>query len=135
MDIDSGRVLEEARYQYRLRDCLGRLRDFTKMGSSFPEDRQAAQREAFNFTIQGPAATIMKVVLRRVWDKMPSSCKVWLTVHDEIILELSPDDVDETATLCYDSFQGIIPVPLPVGFNVGTNWGNVEPYYVPSLAT
>ena len=135
VDIYRRRVLEEARYQYRLRDCLGRLRDFTKMGSSFPEDRQAAQREAFNFTIQGPAATIMKVVLRRVWDKMPSSCKVWLTVHDEIILELSPDDVDETATLCYDSFQGIIPVPLPVGFNVGTNWGNVEPYYVPSLAT
>ena len=135
VDVYRQIVLEQARYQYRLRDCLGRLRDFTKMGSSFPEDRQAAQREAFNFTIQGPAATIMKVVLRRVWDKMPSSCKVWLTVHDEIILELEPDDVDEAASLCYDSFQGIIPVPLPVGFNVGTNWGNVEPYYVPSLAT
>ena len=127
-------VLEQARRSYRLRDCLGRLRNFNKMGSGFPEDRQAAMREAFNFTIQGPAATIMKIVLRRVWDSMPSSCKVWLTVHDEIILELDPDDVDEVATLCYDSFQGIIPVPLPVGFNVGTTWGNVEPYYVPSLA-
>jgi DNA polymerase-1 len=104
------------------------------MGSSFPEDRQAAMREAFNFTIQGPAATIMKIVLRRVWDKMPSSCKIWLTVHDEIILELAPDDVDEVADLCYTSFQGIIPTPLPVGFNVGTTWGNVEPYYVPSTA-
>ena len=127
-------VLEQARHSYRLRDCLGRLRNFNKMGSGFPEDRQAAMREAFNFTIQGPAATIMKVVLRRVWDKMPSSCKVWLTVHDEIILELDPDDVDEVATLCYDSFQGIIPIPLPVGFSVGTTWGNVEPYYVPSFA-
>ena len=134
--VDSYRddVLGQLRYQYRLRDCLGRLRDFTKMGSSFPEDRQAAMREAFNFTIQGPAATIMKIVLRRVWDHMPSSCKIWLTVHDEIILELAPEDVDEVADLCYTSFQGIIPVPLPVGFNVGTTWGNVEPYYVPSTA-
>jgi len=134
VDIYREDVLGQARHQYRLRDCLGRLRNFNKMGSGFPEDRQAAMREAFNFTIQGPAATIMKVVLRRVWDKMPSSCKVWLTVHDEIILELDPDDVDEVATLCYDSFQGIIPIPLPVGFSVGTTWGNVEPYYVPSFA-
>ena len=135
VDLYRAMVLNEVKQQYRLRDCTGRLRDFTKMGSSFPEDRQSAMREAFNFTIQGPAATVMKVVLRRVWEKMPSSCKVWLTVHDEIILELDPADVDEVANLCYDSFQGIVPVPLPVGFNVGTTWGNVEPYYVPSLAT
>lgn len=121
-------VHEQVREEYRLRDYMGRLRDFPALGSDNSADRQEAHRQAFNFTIQGPAASVMKKAMRSIWQELPADCHLLMSIHDEVVLEVPPAEVDSVAALCYNAFQNVMPVSLPVEFSVGASWGSVKRY-------
>jgi DNA polymerase-1 len=128
-------VAEDVLRRYSLSDYFGRIRNFPKLGSDDPSQRQEAHREAFNFTIQAPAASVMKIAMRKVWENLPSDCHLLMSIHDEVVVELPPDKVDEVANVCYNAFQGIIPIELPIECNIGESWGNLEFYDVHLVTT
>ncbi|MGH2492377.1 MAG: DNA polymerase, partial [Candidatus Limnocylindria bacterium] len=106
---------------------LGRRRYIADMTSPNFAIRGAAERMAINMPIQGTAADIMKIAMRRVYDRLAASespARVMLQVHDELVLELPPDGVDETAQILRDEMSVAYPldVPLVVDVRVGTNW-------------
>jgi DNA polymerase-1 len=82
---------------------------------------------AINMPIQGTAADIMKIAMRRVYDRLAqaeSPARVMLQVHDELVVELPRDAVDATAEILRDEMSSAYPldVPLVVDVRVGTNW-------------
>ena len=79
---------------------LGRRRYIADMTSRNSAVRNAAERMAINMPIQGTAADIMKIAMRRVYDRLAeteSRARVMLQVHDELVVEVPRDAVDATA--------------------------------------
>ena len=97
-----------------------------------PNLRAAGERMAINMPIQGTAADIMKIAMIRVDERLRTSgsaARVLLQVHDELLLEVPRDAVDETAELVRSTMQSAMPldVPLDVGVKVGDDWEAMTP--------
>jgi DNA polymerase-1 len=89
--------------------------------------RAAAEREAINMPVQGTAADIMKVAMRRVYDALRASgyrTRVLLQVHDELVLEAPEEEAARVAALVREQMAGAyaLAVPLKVDVKVGDNW-------------
>ena len=77
--------------------------------------------------IQGLAADIFKVALVRLdraLEEAGSASRLILQVHDEVILEVTPDELDEVTDLVLDAMSGAfaLRVPLEVNLTVGDSW-------------
>jgi len=106
---------------------LGRRRYIADMTSSNRAIRSAAERMAINMPIQGTAADIMKIAMRRVYDRLAKSsleARVMLQVHDELVAEVPRDEVDEVAAIFNEEMGGAyaLDVPLIVDVRTGANW-------------
>ena len=93
--------------------------------------RQAAEREAVNMPIQGTAADILKLAMidtHAALRRIPTA-RMILTVHDELLFEVSAEHADETAALVRERMQGAaqLRVPLTVDVGVGPNWNDAKP--------
>jgi len=89
--------------------------------------RNAAQRTAINAPMQGTAADIIKRAMIDIdhWlDAGDVDAKMLMQVHDELIFEVSPDDVDLLAdgVRFRMSTAAALVVPLIVDIGVGNNW-------------
>src|SRR5437660_5135076 len=81
---------------------LGRRRYIADMTSPNRSIRGAAERMAVNMPIQGTAADIMKIAMRRVYDRLAKSelaARVLLQVHDELVAEVPHAEVDEVVAV------------------------------------
>ena len=89
--------------------------------------RQAAERTAINTPIQGSAADLIKVAMIRVdaslREKSLQSAML-LTVHDELVFEVPPDELQDVTRLVKDIMEGVwqLKVPLKVNVAEGKNW-------------
>ena len=97
------RTVAEARERGYTETLFGRRRPIPELASSNFRIRQAGERQAMNAGIQGLAADIFKVALVRL-DAARSSAagsasRLILQVHDEVILEVPPDEHDEAEAL------------------------------------
>lgn len=54
---------------------------------------------ATNYLIQGSAADIFKQMTLDVAENLPRGARLWLPVHDELVVECEPDDAEEVASL------------------------------------
>jgi DNA polymerase-1 len=93
--------------------------------------RAAAEREAINMPIQGTAADIMKVAMRRVYDALRAGgyrARILLQVHDELVLEVPEGELTEVVPLVREQMSGAfeLVVPLKVDVKVGENWYEME---------
>jgi DNA polymerase-1 len=52
-----------------------------------------------------------------------------LQIHDELVFEVAPADVDQVAKLVRDEMSTVMPlkVPIQVDVKVGSNWAECEP--------
>ena len=102
-----------------------------------PARRNFAERAAINAPIQGTAADILKRGMIRVPPalaaaKLEEKATMLLTVHDELLLEVDDDAVDETAEVVAGVMAGaplpVVPlsVPLVVDSGVGNNWDDAH---------
>ncbi|RME86783.1 MAG: DNA polymerase I [Anaerolineae bacterium] len=94
--------------------------------------RNREEREAINAPIQGTAADIMKIAMRRVFDALRESGlhgKMLLQVHDEIVLECPHRELEETARLVCHTMENAYPLSIPLLTDArwGRNWGEMEP--------
>lgn len=111
-----------------VRTLYGRRRLLPTIHSKQWNLRAAAEREAVNTVIQGTAADIMKIALIAVHERLRADghqARVLLQVHDELLLEVPHDEVDEVTKLVVDEMARAgsnLDVPLEVNAATGNNW-------------
>jgi DNA polymerase I len=89
--------------------------------------RQAALRMVINTPIQGTAADIIKLAMIRM-DRMLTEkdlrARMLLQVHDEVVLEVPEEEIEETLPVVRSTMRGAfnLVVPLKVDIETGPNW-------------
>ena len=86
-----------------------------------------AERNAINAPIQGTAADIIKMAMINIWKRLNEGkfkSKMVLQIHDELILDVVKEEVDEIVKIVKDEMENVIKlsVPLTVECNYGKNW-------------
>jgi DNA polymerase-1 len=125
------RTVEEARSKGYTETLFGRRRLIPELASSNFRLRQAGERQAMNAGIQGLAADIFKVALVRLDAELQSASlqsRVVLQVHDEIILEVPPEEHEQAEKLTLDAMHNAthLDVPLEVNLSWGTTWADAK---------
>ena len=123
-------TLDDARASGEVRTLYGRRRLVPDLNSKNVQIRQAAERETVNMPIQGTAADILKFAMIATHAALASipTARMILTVHDELLFEVSEDRAEETAALVRDRMQGAatLNVPLIVDVGIGRNWNEAK---------
>jgi DNA polymerase-1 len=89
--------------------------------------RAFGERVATNAPIQGSAADLIKVAMIRIHDALRTqrlNGRMLLQVHDELVLEAPPDEVDVVSGIVRNAMENAaqLSVPLVVDLGVGDNW-------------
>ena len=124
-------TVAETRERGYTETLFGRRRKIPELASSNFRVRQAGERQAMNAGIQGLAADIFKVALVNLDHELRESdtkSQLILQVHDEVILEVVPDERDDMAALTTkvmgDAFD--LRVPLEVNLAFGPSWAEAK---------
>ena len=124
-------TVAETRQRGYTETLFGRRRKIPELASSNYRIRQAGERQAMNAGIQGLAADIFKVALVNLDQELRNQgakSQLILQVHDEVILEVPPDEQDAMAKLTTevmgDAFE--LRVPLEVNLAFGPSWAEAK---------
>jgi DNA polymerase-1 len=124
------RTLEEARVSGVVKTMYGRRRLVPELNSRNGQMRSAAERVAVNLPIQGSAADIMKRAMIDVQAALASypDARMILTVHDELLFEVSEAHAAQVAEVVRERMQSAAPlvVPLTVDVGIGANWKDAK---------
>ncbi|CAG5132586.1 unnamed protein product [Candidula unifasciata] len=145
-----------------VKTLFNRRRYLPSIKDTNPHARSQAERQAVNTTIQGSAADLVKIAMtnidRTIMDLFPDarSCHTqWLPspdksarqnkttpsvtgaflvlqLHDELIYEVSANQVQDVARLVKHHMEGAVKlsVCMPVKIKVGPSWGELQDYDV-----
>ncbi len=121
------RQVEIAREQGYVETLLGRRRYITDIRDKNFNVRAFAERTAQNTPLQGSAADLIKVAMRRIHDALREGgyrTRMLLQVHDELVFEAPEEEVERVRPLVKDLMEGAatLSVPLVVDVGVGKNW-------------
>ena len=105
----------------------GRRRYIPEMNAKNWNVQQFGERIAQNTPIQGTAADLIKVAMIRIQKLLETSfptSRLLLQVHDELLLEVPKEDVEEVGAMVTQEMVGAIDlnVPLAVDSGMGTSW-------------
>ncbi len=125
-------IKERAREQGYVTTLLGRRRAIPELQARNAALRGAGERMAINMPIQGTAADIVKIAMIRVDDRLRRDgfrARLLLSVHDELLFEVPPDEVERLAAMVRETMEGALPldVPLTVDIKVGRDWEGMTP--------
>jgi DNA polymerase-1 len=89
--------------------------------------RGNAERNAINAPIQGAAADIIKIAMVRIHCRLKKEslrAKMILQVHDELIFEVLPEEIERLKEIVLTEMAGAanLDVPLKVDWGTGNNW-------------
>jgi len=113
-------------YAYSL---LGRRRPIPDMNSRNFTARGFAERTAVNTPLQSSAADLIKLAMIRIDETLrPMHAKLLLQVHDELVFEAPPEEVDQIRSLAKTEMENVhkLDVPLLVDVGVGDNWRDAK---------
>ena len=122
------KILTQAREQGFVETYFGRRRPTPDVKSSNFMVRSSAERAAMNMPIQGTEADLMKLAMIRLEDKLSGLADAILQVHDSILVECKPEDVQKVSEIMKAEMEGVcpeLPIKLKVDVGTGTNWGEV----------
>jgi DNA polymerase-1 len=126
------RLLEKCIRTGYVGTILGRRRAITGIRSnSTYQQRNQPEREAINMEIQGSAADLIKLAMLNIYRRLKaekSRARMLLQIHDELVLEAPPEEVQPVAALVREEMVSALPleVSLEVDVAVGPNWLDVE---------
>lgn len=126
-----GEVVAQAKKEGQVRTLLNRLRRIPELLSANRVQRQFGERIAMNTPVQGTAADIMKIAMIKVAEGLkPFQAAILLQVHDELLLQVSPEDLESVAHILKDKMENAFPlsVPMTVECKVGPNWYEMKPF-------
>ena len=122
------KILTQAREQGFVETYFGRRRPTPDVKSSNFMVRSSAERAAMNMPIQGTEADLMKLAMIRLEDKLLGLADAILQVHDSILVECKPEDVQKVSEIMKAEMEGVcpeLPIKLKVDVGTGANWGEV----------
>jgi DNA polymerase-1 len=110
-------------------NMFGRRRPIPDMQSRNPNSRNFAERTAVNTPLQGSAADLIKLAMIRIDEKLRGmQARMVLQVHDELIFEAPPEEVDAVRAMAKAEMESVrkLEVPLLVDVGVGANWRDAK---------
>jgi len=125
--IDS--TIAEVRRSGVALSMFGRKRPIPDMQSKNPNARNFAERTAVNTPLQGTAADLIKLAMIRIHEHLRGmQTKMLLQVHDELVFEAPPEEVDAVRTMVKSEMESVerLDVPLVVDVGVGDNWRDAK---------
>jgi DNA polymerase-1 len=119
--------IEFARKHGYVETMLGRRRWLRDINASNSVVRGFAERNAINAPIQGSSADMIKLAMIRIHREMKESgmqSKMILQVHDELVFDAFPEELDRLKVLVEEGMRTALPlkVPVVVEMNTGVNW-------------
>ncbi|MGL5084457.1 MAG: DNA polymerase, partial [Clostridium sp.] len=120
-------VMAEAKDLGYVLTLLNRRRFIPEIKSSNKIVKSLGERLAMNAPIQGSAADIIKLAMVNVYNtlnKRNLKSTMILQVHDELILNVKPDELEEVKKLVKEEMEAVLnlSVPLEVDMNLGSTW-------------
>lgn len=120
-------VVAQARVNGYTETMFGRRRYLPDLTSDNRQRREMAERMALNAPIQGSAADLIKVAMLgvdRALTEAGLASRMLLQVHDELVLEIAPGEVDGVEGIVRDEMAGAaaLDVPLDVSVGLGRSW-------------
>src|SRR6185437_8927870 len=106
---------------------MGRRRYLPDINSKNYAVRGFAERNAINAPIQGSAADMIKIAMIHIQKEMKQQnfkSKMILQVHDELVFDAYPEELDRLKPLIQDKMINALPlnVPIEVNMGAGKNW-------------
>ncbi|OHA80060.1 MAG: hypothetical protein A2747_00330 [Candidatus Yonathbacteria bacterium RIFCSPHIGHO2_01_FULL_44_41] len=112
---------------------FGRHRFFAGLKSTIPFIRASAERMAMNAPLQGTAADIIKIAMKRAHDGLEkkgllSATHLLLQIHDELLYEVEEESVDKARAVIEEAMEHAVefPVPITVSIAEGQRWGGMK---------
>ncbi|MBP2637800.1 MAG: polA [Firmicutes bacterium] len=110
---------------------FGRRRQLPDINSSNFNQRSFAERTAMNTPIQGAAADIIKIAMINVYAALKAAglkSRLLLQVHDELVLEVTTEEVKQVTTLVKQAMEQAVTlnVPLLAEVKTGDNWAKAK---------
>ncbi|MCK9345129.1 MAG: DNA polymerase [Candidatus Pacebacteria bacterium] len=112
---------------------FGRHRFFAGLKSSIPFIRASAERMAMNAPLQGTAADIIKIAMKRAHDGLEkagllSKAHLILQIHDELLFEVEEGSVEKVREVVREAMEHAVdfPVPTTVSIEEGERWGSMK---------
>jgi DNA polymerase-1 len=125
------RAVADARNSGYTITAFGRRRPLPDLLATNYQVRQGAERQAMNAGIQGLAADLFKLALVRLDAGLHDGgfrSDLVLQVHDEVIVDVAPDESDAVAELTQRALTGAadLSVPLKVAMAWGSSWAEAK---------
>jgi DNA polymerase-1 len=112
---------------------FGRRRFFAGIKSALPFIRASAERMAMNAPLQGTAADIIKIAMKKAHDdlaeaKLLNKAHLLLQIHDELLYEVTEDAVQKTREIVEYAMEHAaeFPVPMTVSVKKGERFGSLK---------
>ena len=120
-------IVIKAKEQGYVTTLFNRRRYINELKNKNKNIVQFGERVAMNTPIQGTAADIIKLAMNKIYYKMKEKnlkSKLIMQVHDELIIETVPDEVEQVKEIMHDAMENIISlkVPLIIDLNIGKSW-------------
>lgn len=125
------KTIAEVRASGVSKTLLGRRRPIPDMQSRNPSARSFAERTAVNTPLQGTAADLIKLAMIRIAKSLKETglkSRMLLQVHDELVFEAPPDEVERLETMVKSEMEGVcdLGVPLVAEVGHGLNWRDAK---------
>jgi DNA polymerase-1 len=119
--------ISKARDKGYVTTMFGRRRYTRDIHSRNQVVRGNAERNAINAPLQGSAADIIKIAMVRIHSRLKKEklkAKMLLQVHDELIFEVLPRELEKLKKIVLAEMAGAadLDVPLKVDWGTGKNW-------------
>lgn len=106
---------------------FGRRRKLPELSSPRSNIRNFGERVAMNTPVQGTAADIIKLAMVRIYralEKENLEARLTLQVHDELLIECPPQEVETASRLLKSCMEEVVAlsVPLIAEVNHGPSW-------------
>jgi DNA polymerase-1 len=124
-------TIAEVRKTGVTKTLFGRERPIPDINSRNPNSRGFAERTAVNSPLQGTAADLIKLAMVHIDRALTTGglrAAMLLQVHDELVFECPPEEVDRISNLVKREMEGVreLKVPLVVDVGVGPNWRDAK---------
>lgn len=121
------RIIADGKTAGHVQTLWGRRRYFSHLNDRNEGIRKADERAAFNAPLQGSAADLMKLAMIKLHSELKArgmKSKLTLQVHDELVLDVPRDEIEEAQDVLVSSMTMGEPlkVPLKVDLGTGKNW-------------
>jgi DNA polymerase-1 len=121
------RQIELARQQGYVETLFQRRRYIPEIKERNFSLRAYGERNAQNSPLQGSAADLIKLAMVRIHRAIRErglASRMLLQVHDELVFEAPPSEVEALGALVQGQMEKVVPlqVPLVVDIGIGSNW-------------